>query len=333
MSIEVSVSSVPRLEVALEIDRIADALRSYGRSTRKVGAVVAVSGGIDSAVTLGLTAKALGPERVCALLLPDSESDGESTRLGRVVCATFGVSPIEYDITPVLDALDVYEERAAAIRAVVPAFQSDWPHKLVRSNVVEQDLASFYFVEGTNPRGETFKARLDHASFARIYAVMNYKQRVRKMIEYRYADERNYFVAGTPNRLEYDQGFFVRSGDGLADFKPIAHLYKSHVYQLATAIGVPAAIVHRRPTTDTFSLDQSQDEYFFGVPIDAFEQCLHGKDAGLSARAIADGTGLSTEAVERVFHDIERKRRNARYLESPCMTVPMVERLLEEEVR
>lgn len=321
------------IDLGTERIRVVSTIRSYARSFRKQGAVVAVSGGIDSALTLGLTAEALGADHVCALLLPDVESDAESTLLGHVVCETFGVSPIENNITSVLEALGVYEERAAAIRSVVPGFQRDWPHKLIRSDVVGQHLSSFYFIVGRNPNGTEFNVRLDHASYASVYALMNYKQRVRKMVEYRYADERNYFVAGTPNRLEYDQGFFVRGGDGLADFKPIAHLYKSDVYRLAAEIGVPKPVLQRSPTTDTFDLDQSQDEYFFGVPIDVFEQCLHGKDAGLSARAIADGTGLSAETVERVFHDIERKRRNARYLESPCMTVPMVERLLEEEVR
>ena len=59
------------------------------------------------------------------------------------------------------------------------------------------------------------------------------KQRTRKQIEYYHTDQLNYAVPGTPNRLEYDPGFLVRNGDGAADSKPIAHLYKSRVYPLA----------------------------------------------------------------------------------------------------
>ena len=79
-----------------------------------------------------------------------------------------------------------------------------------------------------------------------MVAAANFKQRVRKMMEYYYADLLQYAVAGTPNRLEYDQGFFVKNGDGAADVKPIAHLYKSQVYQLAAYLGVPEEI-RRRP--------------------------------------------------------------------------------------
>ena len=98
-----------------------------------------------------------------------------------------------------------------------------------------------------SPQGERTKARLTLDSYLGVIAATNFKQRTRKMMEYYYADRFNYAVAGTPNRLEYDQGFFVKNGDGAADLKPIAHLYKTQVYQLAAYLGIPQEIQKRPP--------------------------------------------------------------------------------------
>ena len=133
-----------------------------------------------------------------------------------------------------------------------------------------------------------------------MIAAANMKQRTRKQIEYYHGDRLNYAVAGTPNRLEYDQGFFVKNGDGAADFKPIAHLYKTQVYQLAEALGVPEEIRRRPPTTDTWSLPQGQDEYYFSLPYDRMDICLFGLDHGVSPDAVADAAGLTPEQVDAV---------------------------------
>jgi len=124
----------------------------------------------------------------------------------------------------------------------------------------------------------------------------------------------NYAVAGTPNRLEYDQGFFVKNGDGAADFKPIAHLYKSQVYQLAEYIGVPDKIIKRPPTTDTYSLSQDQDEFYFSLSYDKMDLCLYGKNNNISTETIGALTDLTIEQVQRVYKDIDQKRSTTKYL-------------------
>ena len=140
--------------------------------------------------------------------------------------------------------------------------------------------------------------------------------RSRKMLEYYHADRLNYAVAGTPNRLEYDQGFFVKLGDGAADIKPIAHLYKTQVYQLAEYLGVPEQIRNRPPTTDTYSMPQSQEEFYFSLPYNKMDLCLYGKNNGVAIEEIATVIDLTVEQVNRVFHDIDQKRRSTRYLHS-----------------
>ena len=158
------------------------------------------------------------------------------------------------------------------------------------------------------------KVRLPASAYLGIVAATNMKQRSRKQLEYYHADRLNFAVLGTPNRLEYDQGFFVKNGDGAADIKPIAHLYKSQVYQLAAYLGVPSEILARPPTTDTYSLPQTQEEFYFALPYDKMDICLYGLNHGLPAEAIAEATGLSSSQVGLVWTDIAAKRKVARYL-------------------
>jgi NAD+ synthase len=153
-----------------------------------------------------------------------------------------------------------------------------------------------------------------------IVATTNMKQRTRKQLEYFHADRLQYAVGGTPNRLEYDQGFFVKNGDGAADVKPIAHLYKSQVYQLAAYLGVPEEIRSRPPTTDTYSLAQTQEEFFFGISLRTLDVCMYALDHGVPAETVAPAVGLTTEQVLDVFRDIAGRRRSTRYLhEAPLL--------------
>ena len=158
------------------------------------------------------------------------------------------------------------------------------------------------------------KKRLSLKAYLEIVAATNFKQRTRKMLEYYHADRLNYAVTGTPNRLEYDQGFFVKLGDGAADIKPIAHLYKTQVYRLAEYLGVPEKIRQRSPTTDTYSLAQGQDEFYFSLPYDKMDLCLYAKNNDVSTDTVADALGLATEQVQRVYDDIDTKRATTRYL-------------------
>jgi NAD+ synthase len=175
-----------------------------------------------------------------------------------------------------------------------------------------------------SPEGKQQKVRLPHKAYLEILAANSFKQRVRKTMEYFYADKLHFAVAGTPNRLEYDQGFFVKNGDGSADIKPIAHLYKSQVYQLAEFLGLPEEICGRSPTTDTFSLPQSQEEFYFSLPYREMDLCLYGKNHGVPARDVAPVVNLTTEQVERVYQDIDAKRTATSYLHRKAQLVEEV---------
>jgi len=302
-----------------EVERIAAALREQVRQRlRRKGIVVGLSGGVDSSVVAALAARALGAENVLGVFMPEQDSDPDSLRLGRAVAEAFGIPTVLEDITPILSGAGCYRRRDEFIRRLVPEYGPGWRSKIVLRRIKTYNV--FHLVV-RGPRGEEKEARMPLEIYLGIVATTNMKQRTRKQLEYYHADRLQYAVAGTPNRLEYDQGFFVKNGDGAADVKPIAHLYKSQVYQLAAHLGVPEEIRTRPPTTDTYSLSQTQEEFFFGISLAMLDACMYALDHGVPAQAVAPAVGLTVEQVLDVFRDIAGRRRTTRYQHEPALLI------------
>jgi len=281
---------------------------------RRRGAVVGISGGIDSSVVASLCARAFGPERVLGILMPERDSSSDALRLGRMLAEQLGIRWVVEDIEPALAAVDCYERQAEAARMVFPEYGTGWRCKLVLPTLLEGDRLNVAQLAVADPDGNERRSRLPLPAFLQMVAATNFKQRTRMMMAYYHADRLNFAVAGTPNYVEYDQGFFVKQGDGAADFKPIAHLYKTQVYALAESLGVPKEIQERPPTTDTYSLAQTQEEFYFALPYREMDLCLWALDHGVTAGDVGPAIGLTEEQVERVFRDIEAKRRVSHYL-------------------
>lgn len=311
-------ANVLNLDCEKEYQKIAEILReTISHKFRRRGAVVGVSGGIDSSVTVTLCAKALGSDRVLALLMPERHSADETLRLSKSVAENCGVQWIHEDISGILESVSFYRRYDEAVQTVIPKYGAGWKSKIVIPNIIEHKGFTVFSIVAQSPEGEIIKKRLSLDAYLQIVAATNFKQRIRKMLEYYHADRLNYAVMGTPNRLEYDQGFFVKLGDGAADFKPIAHLYKSQVYQLAAYLNVPEGVRNRPPTTDTYSLAQGQDEFFFSLPYDKMDLCLYGKNNGISPEAVGNILGFSGESIQRIYDDIDTKRKTTQYMHLP----------------
>ncbi len=302
------------IDLAAETERISQRIREYLTATKRKGAVVALSGGIDSSVTAALCVHALGSKRVFGLHMPERASSPETIQLSTSISDTFGFDSVLEEIADPLDAAGCYRRYDESVRKVVGEYGPGWKSKIVLPSVTDTDALRIYSVVVEDPDGNQSKHRLTTEAYLGIVAATNFKQRIRKMMEYYHADRLNYITTGTPNRLEYDQGFFVKLGDGSADIKPIAHLYKSQVYALAEHLGVPEAVRTRPSTTDTYSLAQSQEEFYFSLPYQRMDLCLYGLNNGVPLTEVAAATDLTEEQVERVYRDIEQKRKTTQYL-------------------
>jgi NAD+ synthase len=318
-----------RIDAEAVSSRIADVMRrQLGETLRRRGFVVAISGGVDSSVCAGLAVQAVGKKHVFGIFLPERDSDPESRALFEETVRRLDIPHVVEDISPILEAAGCYRRRDDAIREVVPEFGTGWKCKLVMpGSPLESDRLQVTQLAVLPPGGALRTVRLPGAVYRDIVAASNFKQRVRTMLTYYHADRLHYAVLGTPNRLEYDQGFFVKGGDGLADLKPIAHLYKTQVYQLAEHLGVSPSVIARMPTTDTYSLPQSQEEFYFALPVRQMDLVLYAANEGWPIDRAAAAFGLTAEQVSRAYRDIEQKRSTTGYLHRPPLLVEPVSQI------
>lgn len=307
---------VLRIDAAAEAERIVQWTKETVRGFRKQGGVVGISGGIDSSVCLALAVRAFGAERVVALLLPDKDSDPTSEELARDLAAHYGVIPILEPITPAAEGFGCYERRDEAIARVFPEYDADagYKAKIGLPSLLEGGLLNVFSVTIVTPDGEEKSARLGPKDFAQIVAATNFKQRCRTNLLYYHAELRNFAVVGTPNKNERDQGFFVKYGDGGYDLAPIAHLYKTQVYQLAAHLDVPEAIRTRTPTTDTYSAPSTQEEFFFRLPYETMDLLWYAQEHEASVEETAAALDMAEDQVRDAFADFTRKSRTTEYL-------------------
>ncbi|GAP13447.1 NAD+ synthetase [Longilinea arvoryzae] len=304
------------LDAAGEVNRIVTFLQeNVLHRLHRQGAVVGISGGIDSSLVLALCARAFGPQRVVGILLPERESSPESADLAHRLAGRFEVQTVTEEISAALDGAGCYRRRDEAVKRVFPEFEPDWKSKItLPGNLLEEDRLNIFSLTVIKPDGSEQTQRLPLREYAQIVASSNFKQRTRMAMLYYHAELRNYAVIGTPNKNERDMGFFVKYGDGGADINPIGHLFKSQVFQLARFLDVPVEIQQRPPTTDTYSAGSTQEEFFYRIPFNILDLVWLGYERGVDHAEIAGALELTVEQVERVIADIERKRRATEYL-------------------
>ncbi len=294
---------------------VANLRRDVRQTLRRSGAVVGISGGVDSSVVLVLCVRAFGPKRVVGVMMPEKDSSGDSIVLARKVANRFGVETVVEDMTGALVGFGCYARRDEAIERVFPEYDPSYKAKIaLPGSVLDSDALNVFYLTIISPEGEEKSKRLNLHDYLQIVAASNFKQRSRMAMLYYHAELRNYAVVGTPNKNEHDQGFFVKWGDGGYDVAPIRHLNKTQVYQLAEYLDVPLDIRQTTPTTDTYSAHSSQEEFFFRLPFELMDLLWYALEHDVPLPEVADVMGLTEEQVRRAFVDLTRKQRTTQYL-------------------
>jgi NAD+ synthase len=311
------------LDPAAETERLVSLLReSIQKVMRRQGAVVGISGGVDSSVVLGLSVKAFGPERVIALMMPEKDSDPETEKYSRIVAQRFGVEPVLENISPVLEGFGCYRRRDEAVGRLFSEYDAGSGYKVkivLPQNLLDEDTLNFFSLTVLTPDGRELTKRLPVKEYFQIVAASNFKQRTRMSMLYYHAELHNYAVVGTSNKNEHGQGFFVKYGDGGVDIQPIVHLFKTQIYQLAEYLGVPAEILNRTPTTDTYSAPSTQEEFFFRLPFETMDLLWAAQEQGCPIAEVAREMDLSEIQVQRAYKDFQRKQRTTEYLRMPVI--------------
>jgi NAD+ synthase len=286
------------------------------QNIKRLGAVVGTSGGIDSSVCLALSAKAFGPEKVLGIMMPEKDSNPDSEMLARELTAKFNVKVIKEVITPALSGFGCYEKRDEAVKNVFPEYDpKTYKMKIgIKQSGLSNNLPPIFSLTIIDSNGKQQDKILPLKDYLTIVAASNFKQRSRMSTLYFHAEALHYAVIGTPNKHEQEQGFFVKYGDGGADVMPIGNLYKTQVYQLAEYLGVPKGIIERTPTTDTYSAEQTQEEFFFQLPYGLMDRFWYGYENGYTVEEVAGVMGEPVEKVKSLFSNFERKRKTTEYL-------------------
>jgi NAD+ synthase len=309
------------IDPVAETNRIIVELQNSVRQTlHRYGGVVGISGGVDSSVVLALCVRAFGVNRVGAIMMPEKDSDPETEELARLVAGHYGVEPVLEDITPVLEGFGCYPRRDEAIRRVFPEYDAHagYTAKIgLPQNLLDEDTLNVFSLTIISPDGVEKTQRLPLREYFQIVAASNFKQRTRMTMLYYHAELHNYAVIGTANKNEHDQGFFVKYGDGGVDVKPIAHLFKTQIYQLAEYLDVPLVIRQRPPTTDTYSARSTQQEFFFRLPFETMDLLWYAQEHAIPVADVAGVMGLTEVQVQRAFDDFDRKSRTTEYLRMP----------------
>jgi NAD+ synthase len=311
-----------KIDAAAVTEKLCKTMRQqFRKDLKKTGAVIGISGGIDSSVCAALSAKAFGPERVLGVMMPETDSSPESEQLARELAETFGFATITENISAGLTGLGCYERRDEAIKTVFPEFDETYTSKItIPSNILEKDVINFFQLT-IEKDGEAFTKRMPLEAYLQIVAASNLKQRLRMTTLYYHAEKRNWAVVGTGNKDEHMQGFFVKYGDGGADTKPIAHLYKTQVYQLAEYLGVPKSVIGRTPTTDTYSSEVTQEEFFFGLDFYTMDMLWYAMETGVPAAEAAKVLDLTEDQVNKGYLNIQRKITATEYLRAAPLEV------------
>jgi NAD+ synthase len=288
--------SLFKIDAPAYVDRLGDFVRERCTTLHREGVLVPFSGGLDSSTVLLLCLRAVGRDRVTALLMPEFQGNPEARRYARLVTKQFKIKTITRNISLILLALGTYN----SILSFLPFRRlQDWAARsYLRTSAGNPFLQ---VMQGTaTPFNRNMSAKI--AS----------KQRLRTVVEYLLAEQRNLLVVGSAHKSEDLLGLYVKFGvDDSADVMPLKNLYRAHTLQLAATLGVPEAILSRSPNPDI--IPGVTDKYLdlLGLPSAQMDLLLYGIEHGLEDQDIAGQLALPLAKV-REIHELVQQSEHMR---------------------
>jgi len=275
---------------------------------KKNGVVIGLSGGVDSSVIAALCVKALGEKNVHGVIMPEKESNPDSVKLAEIHAKKLGINTEIIDITNTLVSFDVYEIKNEIIKKYFSSYNEKTQYRIVvPQDLIERDGVGFPYLEIKNENENIEKIKLSYDDYMTITAATTIKHRTRMINLYYHAEKSNSLVMGTTNKTEFVQGYFVKYGDGGVDVEPLIDLFKTQIFQLAKFLEIPDEIIERKPSPDTWSLEVSDEEFFFRIPFLIFDTFWYLQENNIDTQKILKEFNLDDTQAKRILKDQKRK--------------------------
>ena len=280
---------------------------------QKSGAVIGLSGGIDSTVTAALCVKAIGHEKVLGLIMPEKESEPKSQILAKQFANKYNIKTEIINISSILDSFGVYENKEKIVKEKFPNFNNDCKYRLVVPPKLGNTVGIPY-LDILDDKNKQHKLKISSFEFLALTAATSIKHRVRMTMLYYHGEKNNLTVMGTTNKSEYLQGYFVKYGDGGSDIEPLANLYKSQIYQLGQFLNIPKEILTKDASPDVWSFTTNDEEFFYSVPYDIVDLILYARENKLAVKEIQKLSNLSAENIENLLRFQNQKQNKSQHM-------------------
>ena len=283
------------------------------KKLQKRGAVVGISGGIDSAITTAICAKSMGSKQVLGLIMPEKESDPTSQILAKKVAEQFQIETEIIDITSILESFGVYNIKEKIVKEKFSNFNNKCKYRITVPSKMSNS-AGIPFLEVLDEYNKKYQLKISSSEFLTLTASTSIKHRVRMTLLYFYAEKNNFCVVGTTNKSEFLQGYFVKYGDGGTDVEPLTNLYKSQIYQIGEFLKMPDEILKKDASADVWSFNTNDEEFFYSVPYNIVDLILYARENNMTKLEIQKISNLSLEQIKSLLQFQNQKQIKSQHM-------------------
>jgi len=275
-------------------------IREYTEKLEREGAILGLSGGVDSAVVAALCMRALGPKKTLALIMPEKDSKKEHTKDALNFARELEIEAKLIDITPYLEELGIYKLFPLDKLLSLGKLKGALVKKAYR--FYERKTGKIPFLESLSG----FKDKEYSSYLAKGNAYYRVKHRLRMILLYLYGEMENRLMVGAANKSEYKIGYFVKHGcDDATDIMPLLNLYKTQVRELARYLNIPARIIEKPPSPDVMP-GLTNDEEVIRISYEKMDLILLALEKNWKVLDIVKVLGIEKDEVIYIKNLIQK---------------------------